>query len=289
MKENFDKIITELYNPDMLDYENAINIGVSVYQIEKWRGNHGIPKLSKKEQTDKRIARLYNPDLSDRENVDNIGICIKRLRVWKKENNISKPSKKLRTDKKIAERYNPELSNDENAAIIGVNPNRLRQWRGENNIKESTNKKMITYKAIEDLYDPNLNDADNAAIIGIKACRVKQWKKENPETVERIRSERECLNVIAQNKEITDENIAKKYNTNMTADENAINIGISPSRMRMWKRDNPDKVETIEQKILRLYNPELGWRKNAETIGHSWLTIKKYVKKNKQTAKSAAY
>jgi hypothetical protein len=114
-------------------------------------------------------------------------------------------------------------------------------------------------------------------------------KKENPEIVERIRIERECLNVIAQNKEITDENIAKKYNTNMTADENAINIGISPSRVRMWKRDNPDKVETIEQKILRLYNPELGWRKNAEIIGYSWLTIKKYVKKNKQTAKSAAY
>ena len=68
----------------------------------------------------------------------------------------------------------------------------------------------------------------------------------------------------------------------MTIEENCANIGIKPTRLKQWKRENADSIESIEDKVKSLYNPELSWTKNAEVIGYSVNTIKKYVKKQEE-------
>jgi hypothetical protein len=79
-------------------------------------------------------------------------------------------------------------------------------------------------------------------------------------------------------RKITDNEIAEKYNPDLTNEENAANIGIGLTRLKEWKRENAECIESIEHKVKRLYNPSLGWKKNAEIIGHSINTIKKYLK-----------
>ena len=90
----------------------------------------------------------------------------------------------------------------------------------------------------------------------------------------------EKIRVVRKTQKIlTDKEIAEKYNPNLTIEENCANIGIKPTRLKQWKRENADSIESIEDKVKRLYNPKLSWTKNKEIIGYSINTIKKYVKK----------
>ena len=81
---------------------------------------------------------------------------------------------------------------------------------------------------------------------------------------------------------LTDKRISEMYNPDLTIEENCANIGVKPTRLKQWKRENADSIENIEDKVKRLYNPELSWTKNAEMIGYSVNTIKKYVKKQEK-------
>ena len=88
----------------------------------------------------------------------------------------------------------------------------------------------------------------------------------------------EKISVVRQTKKLlTDKDIAAKYNPDLTIAENCANIGIKPTRLKQWKRENIDSIESIEDKVKRLYNPELSWTKNKEIIGCSVNTIKKYI------------
>lgn len=88
---------------------------------------------------------------------------------------------------------------------------------------------------------------------------------------EKIRAVRQ-----AQRK-LTDMEIAEKYNPDLTIKENAANIGIGLTRLKEWKKEYINSVESIEDKVKRLYDPSLSWKKNAKIIGHSVNTIKKYI------------
>ena len=83
-------------------------------------------------------------------------------------------------------------------------------------------------------------------------------------------------------RKLTDKEIAEKYNPDLKDKENAANIGIGLTRFKEWKKENINSIESIEDKINRLYNPALGWTKNAEIIGRSVNTIKKYILKKEE-------
>ena len=78
-------------------------------------------------------------------------------------------------------------------------------------------------------------------------------------------------------RKLTDMEIAEKYNPDLTIKENAANIGIGLTRLKEWKNEYINSVESIEDKVKRLYDPSLSWKKNAKIIGHSVNTIKKYI------------
>ena len=93
----------------------------------------------------------------------------------------------------------------------------------------------------------------------------------------------EKISITRQNQKLlTDKRISEIYNPDLTIEENCANIGVKPTRLKQWKRENADSIENIEDKVKRLYNPELSWTKNAVIIGHSVNTIKKYVKKQEE-------
>ena len=79
-------------------------------------------------------------------------------------------------------------------------------------------------------------------------------------------------------RKLTDKEIAEKYNPDLTNKENAANIGIGLTRLKEWKKEYINSIESTEHKVKRLYNPTLSWAKNAKIIGHSVNTIKKYIK-----------
>lgn len=90
----------------------------------------------------------------------------------------------------------------------------------------------------------------------------------------------EKIRVLRQTqRKLTDKEIAEKYNPDLTIKENAANIGIGLTRLKEWKKEYINSIESTEDKVKRLYNPSLSWKKNAEIIGHSINTIKKYIKK----------
>ena len=90
----------------------------------------------------------------------------------------------------------------------------------------------------------------------------------------------EKIRVVRQaQRKLTDMEIAEKYNPDLTIKENAANIGIGLTRLKEWKKEYINSIESTEDKVKRLYNPSLSWKKNAEIIGHSINTIKKYIKK----------
>ena len=85
-------------------------------------------------------------------------------------------------------------------------------------------------------------------------------------------------------RKLTDKEIAEKYNPDLTNEENAANIGIGPTRLKEWKKEYINSIESNEQKVKRLYDPSLSWTKNSEIIGLSINTIKKYLKMKKPIA-----
>ena len=88
----------------------------------------------------------------------------------------------------------------------------------------------------------------------------------------------EKIRVVRQaQRKLTDMEIAEKYNPDLTIKENAANIGIGLTRLKEWKKEYINSVESIEDKVKRLYDPSLSWKKNAKIIGHSVNTIKKYI------------
>lgn len=88
----------------------------------------------------------------------------------------------------------------------------------------------------------------------------------------------EKIRVVRQTqRKLTDNEIAEKYNPDLTIKENAANIGIGLTRLKEWKKEYINSVESIEDKVKRLYDPSLSWKKNAKIIGHSVNTIKKYI------------
>ena len=88
----------------------------------------------------------------------------------------------------------------------------------------------------------------------------------------------EKIRVVRQaQRKLTDMEIAEKYNPDLTIKENAANIGIGLTRLKEWKKEYINSVESIEDKVKRLYDPSLSWNKNAKIIGHSVNTIKKYI------------
>ena len=89
----------------------------------------------------------------------------------------------------------------------------------------------------------------------------------------------EKIRVVRQTqRKLTDKEIAEKYNPNLTIKDNAANIGIGLTRLKEWKKEYINSIESTEHKVKRLYNPALSWAKNAKIIGHSVNTIKKYIK-----------
>ena len=83
-------------------------------------------------------------------------------------------------------------------------------------------------------------------------------------------------------RKLTDKEIAEKYNPDLTDKENAANINIGLTRLKEWKKEYINSIESKEEKVKRLYDPSLSWTKNAKIIGYSVNTIKKYVKKQEE-------
>ena len=77
---------------------------------------------------------------------------------------------------------------------------------------------------------------------------------------------------------LTDKEIAEKYNPDLTDKENAANINIGLTRLKEWKKEYINSIESKEDRVKRLYDPSLSWAKNEEIIGYSINTIKKYLK-----------
>ena len=77
---------------------------------------------------------------------------------------------------------------------------------------------------------------------------------------------------------LTDKRIAEKYNPDLTDKENAVNINIGLTRLKEWKKEYINSIESKEDRVKRLYDPSLSWAKNEEIIGYSINTIKKYLK-----------
>lgn len=184
------KKISEMFDPNLSDKENAKIIGLDYRFITIWREMNGYPRYSKKSQTDKKIEEVYDPKMSYEEVAAILDVSAERVRRWRRESQLLKPSKKYRTDMKISDLYNPDLSDIENAKIIGVGKRRIWEWRKENNIvkvrknavkvRKNAYNRINDYKIIESLYKPELSDAENAEIIGVKVSRIKEWKKDNP-------------------------------------------------------------------------------------------------------------
>ena len=79
-------------------------------------------------------------------------------------------------------------------------------------------------------------------------------------------------------RKLTDKEIAEKYNPDLTDKENAANINIGLTRLKEWKKEYINSIESKEDRVKRLYDPSLSWAKNEEIIGYSINTIKKYLK-----------
>lgn len=72
------------------------------------------------------------------------------------------------------------------------------------------------------------------------------------------------------------------YDPTLTNKENAQRIGIGVRRLQEWKSDNKDLIETLEQRIQRMYDHKLSPGKNAEMIGCSVNSVKKYAPEVKE-------
>ena len=60
----------------------------------------------------------------------------------------------------------------------------------------------------------------------------------------------EKISVVRKTKKLlTDKEIAAKYNPDLTIAENCANIGIKPTRLKQWKRENLASIASIEDKV----------------------------------------
>lgn len=79
----------------------------------------------------------------------------------------------------------------------------------------------------------------------------------------------------------TDNRISAQYNPRLTDKENADIIGLGVRRIQEWKADHKDEIESLEDRIVRLYDSTLSLRKNAENIGCSVGSVRKYAEQLK--------
>ena len=77
----------------------------------------------------------------------------------------------------------------------------------------------------------------------------------------------------------TDNRIWAHYDKDLTDEELAQRAGVSVRRIQEWKADNRENLETLEQKITRMYDWSLSPRENADIIGCSLNTVKKYMRR----------
>ena len=79
----------------------------------------------------------------------------------------------------------------------------------------------------------------------------------------------------------TDNKIWAVYDPRLKEEELAQKAGVSVSRIQEWKADHRDKLESLKDRINRLYDESLSPRKNAEIIGCSVNSVRKYADKLK--------
>ena len=79
----------------------------------------------------------------------------------------------------------------------------------------------------------------------------------------------------------TDNKIWAHYDQTLTDEDLAHRAGVSVRRIQEWKADNREHLESLEQRIIRMYDWSLSPRENAEIIGCSLNTVKKYMRKMK--------
>ncbi len=79
----------------------------------------------------------------------------------------------------------------------------------------------------------------------------------------------------------TDNKIWVHYDQALTDEELAQKAEVSVRRIQEWKADNREHLESLGQKITRMYDWALSPRENAEIIGCSLNTVKKYMRKMK--------
>ena len=77
----------------------------------------------------------------------------------------------------------------------------------------------------------------------------------------------------------TDNKIWAIYDPRLKEEELAQKAGVSVGRIQEWKADYRDKLESLKDRINRLYDESLSPKKNAEIIGCSVNSVRKYADK----------
>ena len=80
----------------------------------------------------------------------------------------------------------------------------------------------------------------------------------------------------------TDNQIKKHYAPGLTEEQLAQEAGVSVGRVREWKADHRGELETLKDRINRLYDESLSPKKNAEIIGCSENSVRKYADTKKE-------
>ena len=79
----------------------------------------------------------------------------------------------------------------------------------------------------------------------------------------------------------TDKKIFASYDPGLTEEQLAHIVGVSVGRIREWKADHREELETLKDRINRMYDESISLKKNAENIGCSVNSIRKYADKLK--------
>lgn len=80
----------------------------------------------------------------------------------------------------------------------------------------------------------------------------------------------------------TDNRIRACYSPELTEEELARKAGVSVGRIREWKADHRDELESLRDRISRMYDESLSPGKNAEIIGCSVNSVRKYAARLKK-------
>ena len=79
----------------------------------------------------------------------------------------------------------------------------------------------------------------------------------------------------------TDNKIWAHYDQDLTDEELAQRAGVCVRRIQEWKTDNREHLESLGQRITRMYDWSLSPKENADIIGCSLNTVKKYLRRMK--------